>query len=133
MLVVDASVLFEVVTGGPGAPAMQARLRQDPDHAAPHIVDVEVFGAIRREHLRGLLDRTQSTQAVRSLELWPGDRYGHRPLLGRAWDLRHSVRGSDAMYVALAEALEAILITTDVRLAGSTGPTCRIDALTDVP
>jgi predicted nucleic acid-binding protein len=32
------------------------------------------------------------------------------------------------MYVALAEILEAVLITTDRRLAAASGPTCRIDA-----
>jgi len=31
------------------------------------------------------------------------------------------------MYVALAEALGAILLTTDRRLSGATGPTCRIE------
>jgi predicted nucleic acid-binding protein len=45
----------------------------------------------------------------------------------RAWELRATVRGWDAMYVALAEVLDAALITTDRRLAAATGPRCRID------
>ena len=129
MLVVDASCLCEVLTGGPGAETISDRLRADEDHAAPHVVDVEVFGVIRREHLRGRLDRTEATQAVEDLQSWPAERYGHRLLLSRAWQLRDTVRGWDAMYVALAEALEAILVTTDRRLAAATGPTCRIEAL----
>jgi len=129
MLVVDASCLCEVVIGGPGAEAIRDRLSADVDHAAPHVVDVEVFGVIRREHLRGHLDRTEATQAVEDLEAWPGERYGHRLLLARAWQLRDTVRGWDAMYVALAEALDAILVTTDRRLAAATGPTCRIEAI----
>ncbi|MDN5797423.1 MAG: type II toxin-antitoxin system VapC family toxin [Intrasporangium sp.] len=129
MLVVDASCLVEVLTGGPGAEPVRRRLALDGDQAAPHVIDVEVFGVIRREHLRGRLDATAAAQAVVDLRLWPGERYGHRLLLARAWQLRDTVRGWDAMYVALAEALDAVLLTTDRRLATATGPTCRIEAL----
>lgn len=129
MLVVDASCLCEVLIGAPGAEAVRARMAADDDHAAPHVVDVEVFGVIRREHLCGRLDRTAATQAVEDLRSWPGERFGHRHLLERAWELRDTVRGWDAMYVALAEALDATLLTTDRRLAAAAGPACRIDAL----
>ena len=129
MLVVDASCLCEVLLRGPAAEALRRRMAADDDHAAPHIVDVEVFGVIRREHLRGSLDRTAATQAVEDMETWPGERFGHRLLLSRAWELRSTVRGWDAMYVALAEALDAVLLTTDARLAAATGPTCRIEVV----
>ncbi len=129
MLVVDASCLVEVLIGGPGAEAIRERLRRDEDHAAPHIVDVEVFGVIRREHLHGRLDRTAATQAVEDLAAWPGERFGHRPLLERAWELRTTVRGWDAVYVALAEALDVVLITTDQRLAQASGPRCTIEVV----
>jgi predicted nucleic acid-binding protein len=129
MLVVDASCLCEVLMGTQGAEPIRERLAADPDHAAPHVVDVEVFGVLRREHLHGRLDRTAATQAVEDLEAWPGERFGHRLLLARAWELRATVRGWDAMYVALAEALDAVLVTTDRRLAAASGPTCRIEAL----
>lgn len=129
MLVVDASCLCEVVIGGPGAEAISDRLSADDDHAAPHVIDVEVFGVIRREHLLGRLDRTEASQAVEDLEAWPGERFGHRLLLARAWELRDTLRGWDAMYVALAEALDAVLVTTDRRLAAATGPICEIEAI----
>ncbi|MGI8438884.1 MAG: type II toxin-antitoxin system VapC family toxin [Thermoleophilaceae bacterium] len=112
-----------------GAEAISRRLAADGDHAAPHIIDVEIFGVVRREHLRGRLDRTEAGQAVEDLEAWPGERFGHRLLLTRAWRLRDTVRGWDAMYVALAEALGAILVTTDRRLAAATGPTCSIEVV----
>jgi predicted nucleic acid-binding protein len=54
---------------------------------------------------------------------------GHRWLLERAWQLRDSVRGWDAFYVALAEAFDATLITLDARLGRAHGPTCRIEVL----
>jgi predicted nucleic acid-binding protein len=129
MLVVDASCLCEVVIGGTGAAAIRARLAADPDHVAPAVIDVEVLGVIRREHLRGRLDRTTATHAVQDLEAWPGERFGHRLLLRRAWDLRDTVRGWDAMYVALAEAFDAVLLTTDRRLAAASGIPCRIETL----
>ena len=59
----------------------------------------------------------------------PGERFGHRLLLARAWQLRDAVRGWDAMYVALTEALDATLLTTDRRLAAAAGPTCRIETI----
>lgn len=57
------------------------------------MLDVEVFGVIRREHLRGKLDRTSALQALDGLAEWPGERFDHRMLLERAWDLRGTVRG----------------------------------------
>ncbi len=127
MLVVDAGCLVEVLIGAPGADAARDRLAADVDHAAPHVIDVEAFGVLRREHLHGRLDRTEARLAVADLAAWPGERFGHRPLLRRAWELRDTVRGWDAMYVALAEALDAPLLTTDERLAAATGPRCRIE------
>ena len=127
MLVIDASCLFETLTFGAPAGAIRDRLDRDADHAVPHIIDVEVFGAIRRDFQRGLLDRTAARQAVSGLGAWPAKRFGHQLMLGRAWELRDTVRGWDAMYVALAEILDAVLVTTDVRLARAVGPTCRIE------
>lgn len=127
MLVVDASCLAEIVIGGPASDAARERLAHDPDQAAPHIIDVEVFGVVRREHLGGKLDHTAAVQALDDLRAWPGERYGHRILLERAWELRDTVRGWEAMYVALAEALGATLITIDARLASANGPRCQIE------
>ncbi|MGI8869059.1 MAG: type II toxin-antitoxin system VapC family toxin [Mycobacteriales bacterium] len=129
MLVVDASCLYKVLVGGPAAVPIQHRLAEEEDQAAPHIVDVEVFGVIRREHLLGRLDRTAATQAIEDLHDWPGERYPHRPLLERAWRLRDAVRGWDAMYVGLAETLHAPLLTMDARLAAAPGPTCLIEVI----
>jgi predicted nucleic acid-binding protein len=51
-------------------------------------------------------------------------------LLERAWELRDTVRSWDALYVALAEALDATLLTLDERLARADGPRCTIDVVT---
>jgi predicted nucleic acid-binding protein len=73
------------------------------------------------------IDETTAVLAVEDLSLWPGERFGHRALLERAWELRATIRGWDAMYVALAEVLDAPLITLDGRLAKATGPHCLIE------
>lgn len=127
MIVVDASCLYEVVVGTSSAEAIRARLSRDPDHAAPHIVDAEVFSLIRRQYLAGRLDATLAGLAVEDLRSWPADRFGHRSLMERAWELRETVRGWDALYVALAEVLGATLLTLDERLARAPGPHCAIE------
>ena len=129
MLVVDASCLFEVVADGESAEDVRSRLAEDPDQAAPHVVDVEVMNVVRRHLILGTLDQTAANQAIDDLVAWPGERYGHRTLVGRAWELRSTVRGWDAMYVALAEALGATLITLDRRLAAAPGPECAIEVV----
>ena len=129
MLIVDASCLFEVLADTPNSEAIRERMSADGDLAAPHLVDAEVIGIVRGHHLRGLLDLTAANQAIDDLRDWPGDRYGHRPLLARAWELRNSVRSWDALYVALAEAFDATLITRDSRLAAARGPESRIEVV----
>ena len=131
MQVVDASCLYEVVVGRPRAERIRQRLASDPDFGAPHVIDVEVLNTIRRESFDGRLDPTLSQQAIEDLRDWPGERFEHRGLIWRAWELRANVRGWDAFYVALAEALGATLLTLDGRLSRATGPACRIELISD--
>jgi predicted nucleic acid-binding protein len=126
VLIVDASCLFEVVARTAAGGRIRRRLAQD-EQAAPHVVDVEVFGIIRQQHRLGRIDLTTAELAVEELDVWSGERFGHRPFLRRAWQLRDNVRGWDAMYVALAEALDGVLLTGDARLAAAPGPTCPIE------
>lgn len=129
MLVVDASCLFEVVADTPRAGEIAARLGTETDQAAPQVIDVEVFGVIRAHYLRGHLDGTAAAQAVADLRDWPGERVGHRWLIDRAWELRDTVRGWDAFYIAVAEAFDAVLVTLDGRLARAAGIRCRVEVL----
>lgn len=129
MLVVDASCLYEVVADTARAGEIRARMAADPEHVAPSVVDVEVVSVIRRDHLLGRLDSTAAAQAVADLRDWPGERFSHQPLLDRVWELRDSIRAWDGFYVALAEVLQATLVTSDARLASAPGPRCRIEVL----
>jgi predicted nucleic acid-binding protein len=106
---------------------LRARLVRDPDHAAPHLVDAEVLSVVQRQHRLGALDGTAAAQAIDDLHAWPGERWSHRPLLPRAWDLRGNLRGYDALYVALAEVFEATLLTLDARLAAAPGIECAVE------
>ncbi len=49
----------------------------------------------------------------------PTERHDHPSLVGRVWQLRDSISAYDAAYVALAEALDAPLLTCDTKLAGA--------------
>jgi predicted nucleic acid-binding protein len=129
VLVIDASCLYEVVADAERADDVRGRLLEDADHAAPSVIDVEVVSVIRRDQLLGRLDVTAATQAVEDLRAWPGERFGHQPLLARVWELRGSLRTWDAFYVALAEVMQATLLTSDSRLARAPGPRCFIDVV----
>lgn len=84
---------------------------------------------IRRWVARGKLGLSQADQAILDLAGLPIERYPHVALLPRVWELRHNVTPYDAAYVALAEALGAVLVTADGRLARAAGPQCSIELL----
>ncbi len=125
MIVVDASALIEVLLGGGSLADRLAWERL----SAPALIDVEVGMAARRGWLHGAIDESMATSAVRDLAGLEIDRYDHRTLLQRAWELRHAVTFTDGLYVALAEHLDVPLLTLDARLAGAPG----IRATVEVP
>jgi predicted nucleic acid-binding protein len=129
MLIVDASCLYEVLADTVRSERVRERLAADPEQGAPHVVDVEVLGIVRRDRMLGRLDATAAHQAIEDLRDWPGERFGHRGLLERAWELRENVRSWDAVYVALAEALDATLLTLDARLGQAPGLVCPVEVL----
>lgn len=88
---------------------------------SPHLLDIEVVSALRRFVLTGALAAARAQQGLEVFSQLRITRHAPRILLGRIWALRDSLSAYDASYVALAEALEAALVTTDDRLARSTG------------
>ena len=83
----------------------------------PHLMDIEVLYTLRRFALHGTFSRKRSDEALEDLNNIVFERYPHTWLLGRIWYLKDNLTAYDATYVALAEALGAPLVTTDVRLA----------------
>ena len=122
MIVVDASAMLEVLLRTPDAHAVEERLF-DPHETlhAPHLLDVEIAQVIRRYAANGEIDSERGGAALDDLAVFPLHRYPHDVLLPRVWELRNHLTAYDAVYVALAEALEAPLLTRDRRLAGAAG------------
>ena len=128
MIVVDASALIEVLLGTRAAGILAERLFADGETLhAPHLIDVEVAQVLRRYALAGTLGADRGAEALEDLADFPIARYLHQPFLFRMWELRHDVTAYDAAYLALAEALDAPLVTRDAKLASSTGHRVRID------
>lgn len=124
MLVVDASVLV-VALGDDGAAGMLARNRLAGERlAAPELIDLEVVSVLRRQVASGRFPPARARQAIADLRVMPLLRSPHAPLLERCWELRENVTVYDAAYVALAEVLDAVLLTADQRLISAPGPRC---------
>jgi predicted nucleic acid-binding protein len=120
VIVVDASAIVDFVTHR-AIDALPDRLMGGGGLHAPHLVDVEVTHALRRLVAVGELAADRASDARADAADLRIVRYQHIPLLDRAWQLRETLSVYDAVYVALAEALEAPLITCDTRLARTTG------------
>ena len=130
MIVPDASAVLELLLGTVAADDIAARLL-DPAETlhVPHLLDVEVTQALRRYAQSADLAPLQAERALADLLDLPLHRHAHDVLLPRAWELRRSITAYDAMYVALAEGLDAALITRDRRLARAHGHRARIELL----
>ncbi len=129
MIVVDASVVVTALgDDGPDGDAARARLRGER-LAAPHLIDLEVASAWRRLAAAGHLPGRRVELALADLLALRLRRVPHGALLERCWELRDNLTIYDAAYVALAEALEATLLTADARMAGAPGCLCPIEVL----
>ena len=84
---------------------------------------------LRRLNLSRQLTDLRGRQALRDLTALGLYLHDHGPLLPRAWALRANLSACDAMYVALAEGLDAPLLTLDARLASATGHVARIEVV----
>jgi predicted nucleic acid-binding protein len=129
VIVADASVLVVALADdGPDGDQARARLRGERV-ALPELADLEVASVLRRQLAAGALDARRAGLALDDLAALPARRAPHRPLLARCWELRDNLTIYDAAYVALAEAMQATLLTADRRLARAPGPRCPIEIL----
>lgn len=117
-VVVDASALTEYLLRTERGIALETVFAAgDLDLHAPALCDVEVMAVLRRGLLGGFLGPHRALQAIEDLRDLPLARHGHQLLLERILLLRENFSAYDAAYVALAERLEAELLTDDRRLA----------------
>jgi len=122
LIVVDASAVLEVLLQTPAAPRLTRRIFAPGETLhAPHLIDVEVAQVVRRYERSGALTPIRGAEALADLADLPLHRYPHNVLLPRIWQLRHNLTAYDAVYLALAEALRAPLLTRDRALASAGG------------
>lgn len=127
MIVVDASAVLEVLLQTDRGRTLEDRLFGGDVLNAPHLLDLEVAQVLRRHVLRGGLAASRGEGALRDFHDLRIERYPHHLFLARIWELRRNVTACDAVYLALAEALDAPLLTTDGKLAGVPGHAARVE------
>lgn len=130
MIVLDASALLEFLLQTPLGARVEARLfREEDELHSPHLVDVEVTQGLRRLVRAGEVSAARAAEAIADLQALDLHRHPHVDLLPRAWKLRDNLTAYDAVYVVLAEALDAPIVTCDTPLAGTPGHRARIEAI----
>ena len=118
----DASAAAVVLLNlGEDAPRIRERMGQAGDLHAPHLFEIEVASVLRRHALNGSLSPGRARLALGRLSTLSISLYPHAAMLPRIWELRGNVSAYDAAYIALAETLEAPLVTRDARLARAPG------------
>jgi predicted nucleic acid-binding protein len=129
LIVVDASAILEVLLQTAAAEAVSRRIfAPDEILCAPHLIDVEVAQVLRRYVRTAAMSAQRGEEALRDLADLPVHRYPHHLLLPRVWQLRDQLTAYDAVYLALAEALDAPLVTRD-RALGSVRSEARVEVL----
>jgi predicted nucleic acid-binding protein len=129
VIVVDASVLCTALADDEhDGDTVRARLRGERLFA-PEIIDLEVASFLRGQIRGHKINTRRAKLALDDLLLMPLQRAPHRALLPRCWELRDNLTINDAAYVALAEALEISLLTSDRRLARSRIVSCDTEVI----
>lgn len=121
ILVVDASVVVDLLARFRAQPLEALLWANDTHLAAPELLDVEVLSALRKLDRAGAIPprrRAELPQLLRALRI---RKYAHDLLLDGIWALRDNLTAYDACYVALARLLGASLATRDARLARAPG------------
>ena len=124
-VVVDASALVDALLIDGVA---RSRLTTANLHA-PELIDAEVLSVIRRLVLAGKLLEAAGMRALETVSRLGLRRYSTLELWPRAWELRANLSAYEALYVALAERLDAPLVTTDAKAARAPGLGCAVEVL----
>jgi len=129
VIVIDASAVIDLLLNlAPRADTVRQRIIEvAPGISAPHLLDAEVGQVLRHYVLRGDITPHYANAALTDLLDLPITRYPHGPLLSRAFEMRDNVTIYDALYLVLAEGLNATLLTSDAALAKMPGHHARVE------
>lgn len=108
---------------------MERALEASEHMHAPQLLDIEITQVLRRLVQRKEISTARAEQALDDLGNLVIERHEHQSLVRRIWQLRDSLTAYDGAYVALAEALEAPLLTCDSKLAGAHGHGATIELI----
>lgn len=130
MIVLDASAVVELLLNTAVGQEVARRIA-DPTLSVhvPHLADVEVTQVLRRYEGSGQLEADEAADAIENLQALDLERHAHEPLLERVWSLRQNLSAYDAVYVALAEVLDTVVLTCDARLARAPGTKGRVEVI----
>jgi predicted nucleic acid-binding protein len=131
IIVVDASVLGHWLLTTRPPHLLLEQFTGDASMSAPHLIDAEVGHLLRRHTLVGTLSAARARVALEDFLTLPIERFPHTALLPRAFELRDNATIYDALYLSLAEVLEAPLLTRDRRLARVPGVAARVEVVTN--
>ena len=122
--------MLEVLLQTRAAGAVEAHIFGGSTLHVPHLIDLEVAQVLRRYVIRGEMTGERADRSMRLFQDFAFERYPHHIFLPRVWALRHNLTAYDACYVALAEALDAPLVTSDARLRDAAGHRARVEVVT---
>ena len=127
MRVLDASIVTDAMAvSGIAGDRARFLVAEEPRLHLPAVAGAEVTSALRGMVFRGLLSAGDARAAAVRASRLRTRRFPFEPFLERVWELRENVTVYDAWYVALAEALDAPLVTADDRLRRADGPRCPV-------
>lgn len=126
-VVCDASALVTVLLDSGGDGIWIAARFSGAELCAPDLLPFECANIFRRHELSGLVSADQAAQAHGDLLDLPIDFFPYGTVAQRVWELRQNLTSYDAAYVALAEVLDAPLITLDRRLLTAPGIACEVE------
>jgi predicted nucleic acid-binding protein len=130
VIVLDASAAIEWLLQSPVGIRIDKRIFSPSQSVhAPHLIDVEVAQVLRRYVREKMITPQRGQEALEDLGDSPLNRYPHDFLISRVWELRATLTAYDAAYVALAELLDAPLLTCDSRIASASGHYAKVEVV----
>jgi predicted nucleic acid-binding protein len=128
VIVLDASAAIEwLLQSRAGIKIDRLIFARSESLHAPHLLDIEVAQVLRRYVRDKRITAQRGEEALEDLGDLPLRRYPHDFLIPRIWELRATLTAYDAAYVALAELLDARLLTCDGKIGSAPGHDAKVE------